>query len=88
MRTAGNEVPVNPFVVEVSEPNSRSLPAGRYVVIFVGAFTDGAIGNMRMLAYQQGSPNKQLVDIPITEARFIGFLGECLMCEHKPVEAP
>lgn len=84
-----------PFFVDLSESDAMShssgtLTPGRYLVVAVIGGISQLTNNMMssLLAYPVEG-DKRLVLISATASKFVGFRGDCILCDkRKPEEGP
>jgi hypothetical protein len=73
-----------PFYVDytpLQPPVAAHTPReGRYLVLGSGV-SSGAIGTEMFLASQREEPH-QIFWLSTTDCQFVGFLGDCVLCDH------
>ena len=83
-----------PFFVDLSENDamaqSGSVTAGRYLVVSVLGGVSAITSNVMvsLLAYRLDG-DKRLVMLAAGSTKFVGFRGDCILCDkRKPEEGP
>ena len=74
-----------PFFVDVKD---FAGPVGRYLVLAVLTASSPTVPDILTTLLAVHMESKAILKIPVGAAKFVGFRGDCLMCEHRnPEEA-